>query len=88
MLGPWQYLRKLKTLRTNTRRAVAQSDAYILRAPGLVARLAWHEIRRLKKSFCSRSGGRSLERTRTGDLAQLVTTGLPPSWGARTKENV
>jgi glycosyltransferase involved in cell wall biosynthesis len=50
-LGPWEYLRNLKTLRTNTRRAVAQSDAYILRAPGLVARLAWREIRRLKKPF-------------------------------------
>lgn len=50
-LGPWDYLRKLKILRTNIRRAVASSDAYILRVPGLVARLAWQEIRRAKKPY-------------------------------------
>jgi glycosyltransferase involved in cell wall biosynthesis len=50
-LGPWEYLRKLKILRASIRRAVAQSDAYILRVPGLVGRLAWQEIRRVKKPY-------------------------------------
>lgn len=50
-IGPWEYFRKLKILRRNIRRAIAQSDAYILRVPGLVGRLAWQEIRRLKKPY-------------------------------------
>jgi phosphatidylinositol alpha-1,6-mannosyltransferase len=50
-VGPWEYFRKLKILRTNIRRAVANSDAYILRVPGLVGRLAWQEICRLKKPY-------------------------------------
>ena len=49
--GPWQYLRCLPQLRANVRQAVRKSDAYILRVPGLVGRLAWHEIRRLKKPY-------------------------------------
>jgi glycosyltransferase involved in cell wall biosynthesis len=50
-VGPWKYLQKLKFLRTSVRQAVSESDAYILRVPGLVGRLAWHEIRRLKKPY-------------------------------------
>jgi phosphatidylinositol alpha-1,6-mannosyltransferase len=50
-LGPWEYLRNLKSLRTNIRGTVAQSDAYILRVPGLVGRLTWHEIRRVRKPY-------------------------------------
>jgi len=50
-IGPWEYLRKLKILRTSIRHAVTHSDAYILRVPGLVGRLAWREIRRFKKPY-------------------------------------
>jgi glycosyltransferase involved in cell wall biosynthesis len=49
--GPWQYLRNLSNLKASVRLAVRGSDAYILRVPGLVGRLAWHEIRRLKKPY-------------------------------------
>jgi len=49
--GPWQYLRHLTELKANVRQAVRESDAYILRVPGLVGRLAWQEIRRLKKPY-------------------------------------
>ncbi len=49
--GPWQYLRHLTELRTNVRQAVRESDAYILHVPGLVGRLAWQELRRLKKPY-------------------------------------
>ncbi len=49
--GPWQYLRNLIQLRDSVRLAVRESDAYILRVPGLVGRLTWHEIRRLKRSY-------------------------------------
>ena len=49
--GPWQYLRNLTQVRDSVRLAVRASDAYILRVPGLVGRLAWHEIRRLKRSY-------------------------------------
>jgi glycosyltransferase involved in cell wall biosynthesis len=49
--GPWQYLRNLIELKNSVRLAVRESDAYILRVPGLVGRLAWHEIRRLKRKY-------------------------------------
>jgi glycosyltransferase involved in cell wall biosynthesis len=50
-VGPWGYLRNLKILRTSICRAISQSDAFILRVPGLVARSAWHEIRRSQKPY-------------------------------------
>jgi glycosyltransferase involved in cell wall biosynthesis len=49
--GPCQYLRNLSNLKASVRLAVRESDAYILRVPGLVGRLAWYEIRRLKKPY-------------------------------------
>ncbi|MGD0402566.1 MAG: glycosyltransferase [Candidatus Acidiferrales bacterium] len=49
--GPWQYFLSLSELNVIVRRAIAESDAYILRVPGLVGRLAWHEIRRLRKPY-------------------------------------
>ncbi len=49
--GPWQYLRNLSNLKASVRLAVRESDAYILRVPGLVGRLTWYEIRRLKKPY-------------------------------------
>ncbi len=49
--GPWQYLRNLSNLKASVRLAVRESDAYILRVPGLVGRLAWQEIRRVKKPY-------------------------------------
>jgi glycosyltransferase involved in cell wall biosynthesis len=50
-LGPWQYLCSYPRLRARVREAVAQSDAYILRVPGLVGRLAWKEIRRAGRPY-------------------------------------
>lgn len=49
--GPAQYLRSFPRLRSRVREAIASSDAYLLRIPGLVGRLAWREIRREKKPF-------------------------------------
>lgn len=50
-LGPWQYFRALRTLQASVREAVRACDAYILRVPGLVGRLAWKEIRRLRRPY-------------------------------------
>jgi glycosyltransferase involved in cell wall biosynthesis len=49
--GPWQYLRRLPQLKACVRDAVAKCDAYIFRVPGLVGRLAWQEVRRLRKPY-------------------------------------
>jgi glycosyltransferase involved in cell wall biosynthesis len=49
--GPWQYLSSLPELRATVRQAIVEFDAYILRVPGLVGRLAWQEIRRLKRPY-------------------------------------
>jgi glycosyltransferase involved in cell wall biosynthesis len=43
-VGPWQYLRILPDLKVRVRKAITQGDAFILRVPGLVGRLAWREL--------------------------------------------
>lgn len=50
-VGPWQYLRRLYALKAHVREAVRACDAYILRVPGLVGRLAWFEIKRLRRPY-------------------------------------
>jgi glycosyltransferase involved in cell wall biosynthesis len=49
--GPWEYFRKLKFLRMSISHAVIESDAYLLRVPGLIGRLAWQHIRHLRKPY-------------------------------------
>jgi glycosyltransferase involved in cell wall biosynthesis len=49
--GPVQYLLSLPELRCKVRRAVTECEASILRVPGLIARLAWQEIRRIQKNY-------------------------------------
>jgi len=49
--GPWHYLRSLPKLIPLVRNAVATCDAYILRVPGLIGRLAWREIQRLRRPY-------------------------------------
>ncbi|MCU1308722.1 MAG: glycosyl transferase group 1 [Acidobacteriaceae bacterium] len=49
--GPAEYLRKLVQLRSIIRKAVSNSDAYILRLPGSVGNLAAREIRRLGRGY-------------------------------------
>jgi len=49
--GPWQYLRNHSLFEERVRDAVTECDAYILRVPGLVGRLAWKEIRRQGKRY-------------------------------------
>jgi glycosyltransferase involved in cell wall biosynthesis len=49
--GPWQYLKSLPELKVRVREAVLRADAYILRVPGLVGRLAWREITRLGRPY-------------------------------------
>jgi glycosyltransferase involved in cell wall biosynthesis len=49
--GPWQFLRMLPELKARVRQAVAQCDAFILRVPGLVGRVAWREITRVGKPY-------------------------------------
>lgn len=52
-LGPWQYLLTLPTLRFRVRRAVPQADSFLIRVPGLIGRLAWKEIRRLRRPYAA-----------------------------------
>jgi glycosyltransferase involved in cell wall biosynthesis len=52
-LGPWNYLLTLPTLRSRVRKAVAQCDTYLIRVPGLIGRLAWQEIHRLKTPYAA-----------------------------------
>lgn len=49
--GPWEYLRRLPQLSASVRDIVAQCDAYILRVPGLIGRLAWKQIQKLQKPY-------------------------------------
>lgn len=49
--GPVEYFRKLVQLRSAIRKAVSNSDAYILRLPGAIGDLTAREIRRLGKGY-------------------------------------
>ena len=49
--GPWGYLSVFSTVATLVRQAVFHSDAYLLRAPGLVSRTAWVEINQLRRPY-------------------------------------
>jgi glycosyltransferase involved in cell wall biosynthesis len=49
--GPAEYLKKLVQLRSAIRKAVSNSDVYILRLPGTIGNLAAREIRRLGKRY-------------------------------------
>jgi glycosyltransferase involved in cell wall biosynthesis len=51
--GPWEYLRKLASLRREVRDAAAKCDVFLLRVPGLVGRLAWHELRRANRAYAA-----------------------------------
>ena len=53
--GPWEYVRTFPKLKALVRQAVLQSDAYLLRVPGLVSRTAWLEINRLERELAIES---------------------------------
>ncbi|HXW54716.1 MAG TPA: glycosyltransferase family 4 protein [Candidatus Cybelea sp.] len=50
-VGPWEYLTRQPVLRHLVRKAVADCDAFLLRVPGLVAYLAWHEVKRRGRPY-------------------------------------
>lgn len=66
--GPWEHLQKSSSLRTSAQQALAQCDVYLLRAPGLVARLAWQELRRTKKIFAVQAVGDPSDALSTGTI--------------------
>jgi glycosyltransferase involved in cell wall biosynthesis len=49
--GPWQYLRARHTAGMITREAIAETNFYLLRVPGFVSQMVWHEILALKKPY-------------------------------------
>jgi glycosyltransferase involved in cell wall biosynthesis len=49
--GPWEYLKLRRQARIVARNAVAACSAYLLRVPGLVSQMVWHEIVREKKTY-------------------------------------
>jgi phosphatidylinositol alpha-1,6-mannosyltransferase len=49
--GPWPYLQVRRQARIIARHAIAECNAYLLRMPGLVAQMVWHEIVCAKKPY-------------------------------------
>jgi phosphatidylinositol alpha-1,6-mannosyltransferase len=49
--GPWQYLQVRRHARMIVRNAIAESNACLLRVPGLVGQTVWSEIVRAKKPY-------------------------------------
>jgi len=49
--GLWQYLCALRHARIIASQAINDSDAYLLRVPGLVSQMVWREIVRAKKPY-------------------------------------
>jgi len=50
-VGPWRHFLNHRKARSIARQAIADSDAYLLRVPGLISQMVWHEMRRLKKPY-------------------------------------
>jgi glycosyltransferase involved in cell wall biosynthesis len=71
-IGPWQYLKRLPELKAIARRAITQCDAYILRMPGLVGRLAWQEIARLQKPYALDVVGDPWDALGPGSLGSIL----------------
>jgi glycosyltransferase involved in cell wall biosynthesis len=64
--GPWQYLRARRAAEIVARNAVAERCSYLLRAPGFVSQMVWHEILRLKKAYAVEVLGDPWEALRPG----------------------
>jgi glycosyltransferase involved in cell wall biosynthesis len=45
-VGPWQFLRQYRRLNNLVKLALQEADAFILRVPGSVATLLWHQLKR------------------------------------------
>jgi glycosyltransferase involved in cell wall biosynthesis len=69
--GPWGYLYKLSPLRIRARQAVARCDVYLLRVPGLVSRLAWQEIRRVKRLYAAQAVGDPADALSSGTIRSV-----------------
>ena len=69
--GPWEYLRRLTSLRIGVQQAVAQCDVYLLRVPGLVSRLAWQEIRRAKGNYAVQVVGDASDALSAGTIRSV-----------------
>jgi glycosyltransferase involved in cell wall biosynthesis len=50
-VGPWQFLRRIRSVRVAVSRAVVPGGAYILRVPGMVGTLASQRLNALKYPF-------------------------------------
>ena len=48
-IGPWQFLQQYPRLKSIAKKAVNLADAFILRVPGTVSNLLWHQL--LKKNI-------------------------------------
>jgi len=49
--GPLQLISQRSKVRAITKRAILDSDAYLLRVPGLVGHIAWLEIEKLRRPY-------------------------------------
>jgi len=49
--GPWQYLQFRRQAGIVARNAITECSAYLLRVPGLVSQMVWHELVRAKKPY-------------------------------------
>jgi len=74
-LGPSQYLFYLPLLQPRVQRAVAESDHFILRVPGLVGRLAWQAVRRSKKKYAVEVMGDPWDAFGPGTMPSLFRPG-------------
>jgi len=66
--GPWEYLRKVPSLKLAVRKAVADCDAYLLRVPGLVGRLTCQEIRRAGRAYAAQVVGDPTDALNSGSV--------------------
>jgi len=64
-IGPWQYLKKRHKIKALAKKVVTQDDAFILRIPGRISTLLWHELMKQKKPYGVEVIGSSLDSAKT-----------------------
>lgn len=70
--GPVEYALRFSALRKRVRQAVEECDAYILQAPGVVARLVWRELRKNRRPYAVNAMGDPWDALGPGTLPSIL----------------
>jgi len=71
-IGPWQYLKQRRKIKTIVEKAICQADVFSLRIPGRVSTLLWYELMRQGKPYGVEVVGSSADVAQTCGCNALI----------------